>query len=73
VRVSPVSRVVQGAEGCQAYYDEIAAERDSLPYEIDGIVLKVDRIELQQALGFVSRAPRWAIASSFPPRRSRRC
>jgi DNA ligase (NAD+) len=66
VRVSPVSRVVQGAEGCQAYYDEIAAERDSLPYEIDGIVLKVDRIELQQALGFVSRAPRWAIAFKFP-------
>ncbi|MFU8821983.1 MAG: NAD-dependent DNA ligase LigA, partial [Gammaproteobacteria bacterium] len=66
VRVSPVSRLVQGAEGCQAYYDEIAARRDSLPYEIDGIVLKVDRIELQQALGFVSRAPRWAIAFKFP-------
>jgi DNA ligase (NAD+) len=66
VRVSPLSRCVQGAEGCQAYYDEIAARRDSLPYEIDGVVLKVDRTELQKALGFVSRAPRWAIAFKFP-------
>lgn len=66
IRVSPLSRVVKGVEGCQAYYDEIAALRDSLPYEIDGIVLKVDRIDLQQELGFVSRAPRWAIAFKFP-------
>lgn len=66
IRVSPLSRVVRGVEGCQAYYDEIAALRDSLPYEIDGIVLKVDRIDQQQALGYVSRAPRWAIAFKFP-------
>jgi DNA ligase (NAD+) len=66
VRVSPLSRRVQGAEGCQAYYDQIAVERDSLPYEIDGVVLKVDRTNLQKALGFVSRAPRWAIAFKFP-------
>jgi DNA ligase (NAD+) len=66
VRSSPLSRVVLGPEGCQAYYDEIAGQRDALPYEIDGIVLKVDRIELQRALGFVSRAPRWAIAFKFP-------
>jgi DNA ligase (NAD+) len=57
VRVSPISRLVRGVEGCQRYYDQIAEQRDALPYEIDGIVLKVDRTELQKALGFVSRAP----------------
>jgi len=66
VRVSPISRLVQGVEGCQQYYDHISEQRDALPYEIDGIVLKVDRTDLQKALGFVSRAPRWAIAFKFP-------
>jgi DNA ligase (NAD+) len=66
VRVSPLTRVVSGAEGCQAYYDEMLQQRDDLPYEIDGVVFKVDTIELQQALGFVSRAPRWAVAFKFP-------
>ncbi len=66
VRVSPLSRLVTGVEDCLEYYREVGQQRDSLPYEIDGIVLKVDRIALQQALGFVARAPRWAIAFKFP-------
>ncbi|NGP54587.1 NAD-dependent DNA ligase LigA [Thioalkalivibrio sp. XN8] len=66
VRVSPLNRVVQGAAGCQAYYDQMLGERDELPYEIDGVVFKVDKRTQQQALGFVSRAPRWAVAFKFP-------
>jgi DNA ligase (NAD+) len=66
IRISPLSKVVRGVEGCQEYYEQIGRQRDSLAYEIDGVVLKVDRVELQQALGFVSRAPRWAIAFKFP-------
>lgn len=66
VRVSPLTRVVQGAQGCQAYYDEMLEQRDGLPYEIDGVVFKVDAREQQQELGFVSRAPRWAVAFKFP-------
>ena len=66
VRVSPLTRVVAGAQGCQTYYDEMLEQRDDLPYEIDGVVFKVDTIALQQALGFVSRAPRWAVAFKFP-------
>jgi len=66
IRISPLSKVVQGVEGCQEYYEQIGRQRDSLAYEIDGVVLKVDRVALQQALGFVSRAPRWAIAFKFP-------
>jgi DNA ligase (NAD+) len=61
-----LSKVVPGIEGCLAYYEEIGEQRESLPYEIDGVVLKVDQVELQKALGFVARAPRWAIAYKFP-------
>ncbi|WP_019570768.1 NAD-dependent DNA ligase LigA [Thioalkalivibrio sp. ALE11] len=59
-------RVVTGVEGCLGYYDELAARRRDLDYEIDGIVYKVDDLADQQVLGFVSRAPRWAIAHKFP-------
>jgi DNA ligase (NAD+) len=59
-------QVAQGAEACLDYYQHIGEIRDSLNYDIDGVVFKTDNIELQQTLGFVSRAPRWAIAHKFP-------
>ncbi len=64
--ISRLARVVEGVEGCVAYYREIMAQRDGLPYDIDGVVYKVDDLTLQGELGFVSRAPRWAIAYKFP-------
>lgn len=66
LRVSTESATVRGIEGCLAYYRELAARRDDLPYDIDGIVYKVNDLALRDTLGFVSRAPRWAIARKFP-------
>jgi len=65
-KICPQSRVVESAEDCLEYYREMGAARATLPYQIDGVVYKVDDIELQRQLGFVSRAPRWAIAHKFP-------
>ena len=64
--VSPELAVVTGLDACAAYFTAIAERRNRLPYDIDGVVFKVDRIADQQELGFVSRAPRWAIARKFP-------
>lgn len=64
---SPESRQLTGLQACLDFYDAIAERRMSLAYEIDGVVFKVDSIEQQQQLGYVSRAPRWAIAYKFPP------
>jgi DNA ligase (NAD+) len=59
-------RTVQGAEGLVAFHTEIAAARDALPFDIDGVVYKVNDRALQQRLGFVSREPRWAVAHKYP-------
>ena len=66
LRINAESRVVRGIEACDEYYRDLAARRDTLPYDIDGIVFKVNDLALQRKLGFVSRAPRWAIARKFP-------
>lgn len=66
LKVSPLVKVVQGVDGCLEYYRNIGEKRHSLKYEIDGVVYKVNRFAQQRELGFVSRAPRWAIAHKFP-------
>ena len=66
VPVSPERAVVFGAAGLLAYFDAITQRRAGLPYDIDGVVYKVNQIEAQQRLGFVSRAPRYALAHKFP-------
>ncbi len=65
-RINREMRAVEGVEACLEYYEQLAEKRLQLPYEIDGIVYKVNNLQLQQQLGFVSRAPRWAIARKFP-------
>ena len=64
--VNPNSRRVEGAQGLLEVYDHIQKERSHLGYDIDGVVYKVDRLDWQRRLGFVSRSPRWAIAHKFP-------
>ncbi len=58
--------VVRGADGLIQFHHAIAAKRDSLPFDIDGVVYKVNSLALQQRLGFVTREPRWAVAHKYP-------
>lgn len=64
--ISDEVRRVEAASACRQYYQDILTRRQQLRYEIDGVVLKVDSLKLQADLGFVARAPRWAIAWKFP-------
>jgi DNA ligase (NAD+) len=64
--VSPDVDVACGSEGLLQYFQRIGARRNDLPYDIDGVVYKLDRYDQQRAMGFVSRAPRWALAHKYP-------
>jgi DNA ligase (NAD+) len=64
--VAEETSCVQGAAGLVAFHQRIAAERDALPYDIDGVVYKVNDLAQQQRLGFVTREPRWAVAHKYP-------
>ncbi len=66
IPVSALVEIASGADGCLDYYRRIGAQRDALPFDIDGVVYKLDALTLQRELGFVGRAPRWAIAHKFP-------
>lgn len=64
--VAEQTRCVMGADGLIQFHEQVAAQRDSLPFDIDGVVYKVNGLNLQNQLGFVTREPRWAVAHKFP-------
>ena len=66
IPISEHMQTVAGIEACEVYYEQMAVKRDALPFDIDGIVFKVNLLEQQERLGFISRAPRWAVARKFP-------
>jgi DNA ligase (NAD+) len=65
--VNPLIRQARDIRECIQYFESVGQQRDTLPYEIDGVVLKVNNLNLQAKLGTVSRNPRWALACKFPP------
>ncbi|MDA9219955.1 NAD-dependent DNA ligase LigA [Luminiphilus sp.] len=66
IPISEHMQTVVGIEACEVYYEQMAVRRDALPFDIDGVVFKVNLLEQQERLGFISRAPRWAVARKFP-------
>ena len=70
-KVNPLNEAVSGIDACIAFYAKLLQQRVELDYEIDGVVIKVDDLGQQQALGFLTRSPRWAIAAKFPAEKQR--
>ena len=70
LKVNPLRRPCAGIDAALLYYRELLAMREDLPYEIDGMVIKVDRFDLREELGASSRSPRWAVAYKFPPQQA---
>jgi DNA ligase (NAD+) len=68
LRANPLARQCRDIDEAIGYYNEISQQRESLPYEIDGVVIKVDELDLQSRLGVISRNPRWALAYKFRPK-----
>jgi len=69
-KTNPLTKLCRGLDALLQFHREIEAQRGTLDYDIDGVVYKVDRLDWQQRLGFVSRSPRWAIAHKFPAERA---
>ena len=69
-KTNPLTKVCRGLDALLKFHHEIEAQRGTLDYDIDGVVYKVDRLDWQERLGFVSRSPRWAIAHKFPAERA---